>query len=176
MKKIYSILLTAILVILLFGCGNNKSTQKTDIPFSDFGWDVTQDEIEKTNGAYDEIYDGIYGGKALVYSKQYIGLPGQVVYMFNTDGKLADIAWRTTNESDEVATNALNQISKELTEKYGEKVFDNTADTAVGGKWEYDNIHVLVNKVNIGDAFILQIAYLNQDTAKLGYINDTEDK
>jgi len=176
MKKLLaSILLAAMSLTILSGC-KKVSSNNTDIPFSDFGWDATQEEIEKTNGNYDEIYDGIYGGKALVYSKQYIGLPGQVIYMFNTDGKLADIAWRTTNESDEVATNALDQITKELNEKYGEKVFDNTAETALGGKWEYDNIHVLVNKVNVGDAFILQIAYLNQDTAQLGYLEDTETK
>lgn len=174
-KTLSALLITTISAILLIGCGK-KDSSRTDIPFSDFGWNTTQEEIENECGEYDEIYDGIYGGKALVYSKEYIGLPGQVVYMFNTDGKLADIAWRTTNESNEVATAALTKVSKELTEKYGDKVFDNTAETALGGKWEYDNIHILVNKVDIGDAYILQIAYLNQDTAKLGYIDDTENK
>lgn len=175
MKKILATLLVAtVSIVLLIGCKKNNTN--TDIPFSDFGWDATQEEIETKCGEYDEIYDGIYGGKSLVYSKEYIGLSGQVIYMFNTDGKLADIAWRTTNESDEVLTAALTKVSKDLTEKYGDKVFDNTAETALGGKWEYDNIHVLVNKVDIGNAYILQIAYLNQDTAKLGYINDTQDK
>lgn len=173
MKKISTFLLImGLSLFALTGCGAKKDS--TNIPFSDFEWNATQEEIEKTNGVSAEAYDGIYGGKALVYDKQYQGLPGQVIYMFNTDGKLADIAWKTVNESDETLTNLLDKVSSELTKTYGEKTFDNTAATAVGGKWEDGNIHILVNKVDLGGTYVLQIAYLNQETAQLGYLDNSE--
>ena len=184
-KKILAVLFVGILSLsTLAGCGDSKTTinkellpkANVEIAFSDFGFDATMEEIEDKNGKSLEAYDGIYGGKVLVYNKEYKGLPGKVLYMFNTDGMIADIAWKTTTKSKEKATGLLNELTDELNSSYGEKTFDNTAETAEGGKWEKEDIHILLNNVFTGDDYILQIAYLNENTAILGYIDTEESK
>lgn len=143
---------------LFFGCGAAKPI---DCPFTDLGWETTEEELFKAEGEYDESYDSTYGGKTYTYDGSYMGRDGVLKYMYDEDGVLMSVAWAYSSGDADELKKLYDEIVSETEGKYGESEYTTNKATNYGNVWKLKEGHIIVSVMMTDSNKALQIAYVN---------------
>ncbi|MBQ6575455.1 MAG: hypothetical protein IJL90_05045 [Lachnospiraceae bacterium] len=157
------ILLIALSVATLSGCSSPKSD--INCPFSEMSWDSTADDMIEAEGEGFDTYDSIYKGLTYTYPKEYLGNTGMIKYMYDDAGKLCNVSWSYTGDSDESVMNIYRDVVEEMKDLHGES----KSDDGIGNYceiWVTENGTVMANAVITNDAKVMQIAYMNPEVSK----------
>lgn len=163
-KKTTNVLISTFLAgILLCGCGD---TEAIDCPYTDLGWDTTEEELFKQEGEYLTSYKSTYGGTTYTYEGSYMDKKGTIKYMYDEDGVLMNVAWAySSNDADELKK-LYNKIHENLVDQYGESGYQASATTNYGDTWDMDEGNILLSVMNTTNNKALQIAYVNPEHDK----------
>jgi len=162
-RKLISSLLLALLIIVMTGC--SKSTAAINCPFTDLSWESTADEMIAAEGEGFDTYDSIYKGLTYTYPKTYLSNDGMIKYMYDDKGKLCNVSWSYTGESEDEVMAVYNAVVEDMTKLHGKSVNDD----GVGNyceMWTSNGGTVMANAVITNDTKVMQIAYMSADVSK----------
>lgn len=157
-KTITTMLACSLLLILLCGCGN---VEPIDCPFTDIGWETTEDELISAEGEYLSTYDSTYGGLTYTYEGSYMERTGTIKYMYDEKGVLMSVAWAYSATDDATLLELYNEIHGILEDEYGKSEYNTTEDTNYGDVWKMKEGHIILSVMNTDSNKALQIAYVN---------------
>lgn len=143
---------------LLSGCGETEAIR---CPYTDIGWETTQEELFQKEGEYLSSYKSTYGGTTYTYAGSYMKKNGTLKYMYDEDGKLMNIAWAYGSDDAKELQDLYNKIHDNLVDEYGESGYQASASTNYGDTWDMDEGNILLSVMNTTDNKALQIAYVN---------------
>ena len=192
MKKslLISLILLSMVSCFFAGCGNStpvadtsadttnttdvaeadsKTSDKTDVPdvpFSEFSFDSSLEDVMAGEGEDYETYDSIYDGTTYTYDKKYLDRDGTVKYMFNQDEVLVNIAWTASCSDATEAMTLYNDALSAITEEYGEPTKNADGFNNYAQVWKSPAGNIIVSAVTTSDTNMAQIAFLSPLVAK----------
>lgn len=142
MKKrvLFSLLVATIFILLLAACGGSS----TKPPFSNLSFDATEKDVVSKYGECDDLSVDDTGAKSYHYPCVYHSKPGVIFFYFSPEGKLENIFWHYTSQTEEEQSALLNSLVNEYTKKYGEP--DLVHD--LGTVWNMENMAVTIVHLN----------------------------
>lgn len=159
LKKTALLALTSSLLFSLWGCSEKEPI---DCPYSDLGWETTEDELFAAEGDYVSSYDSTYGGLTYTYEGSYKDRDGVLKYMYDEEGVLMSIAFTYSSTSDEDLQEFYDELHSELVDTYGESGNKDTSNsTNYGDVWRMDEGHIILSVMITDSNKALQIAYVN---------------
>ncbi len=165
MNRLKTALFTALIIItpVLVGC--SSATEKINCPFTEMSWVSSADDMIEAEGDRYDTYDSIYKGITYTYPKEYLGNAGMIKYMYDDSGKLCNVSWSYTGETDESVMNVYNAVVEEMRSLHGES----RNDDGIGNyceMWISDGGTVMANAVITNDTKVMQIAYMSPEVSK----------
>lgn len=153
------ILCTAtICAFLLCGCQSNV---EVTCPFTDHGWNTTEETLFEAEGDYKGSYESTYGGTTYIYPGTYMDKEGTLKYMYDDEGVLMSVAWAfSSNDIDELDA-LYNKILTETESNYGKSEYTTQEATNYGAMWELKNGHIVLSVMQTENNKALQISYIN---------------
>lgn len=158
-----ALLLMALTVTALTGCGKNKQT--VTFPFTEMTWENTLDDVLATEGNDYTTYDSVYNGTTYVFAKNYLDLEGTIKYMFDDSDKLMCVAWSYSSDSAEDVKSTYDQIHQQVEDTHGESGYDSKLATNSGDVWYLDEGDIILSVVNTDTQKALQYSYLNPEVS-----------
>lgn len=154
------LLITGILCTgtILHGCG---STQAIDCPFTELGWDTTQEELFEAEGDYLSSYDSTYGGTTYTYSCTYLDKEGTIKYMYDEEGTLMNVAWAYGSTDSDELKELYDTLHDDIEDEYGESEYQASGVANYGDTWEMKEGNILLSVMDTDTNKALQIAYVN---------------
>lgn len=150
--------ITGTLLLSLAGCGKKPPV---DCPYSDLGWETTEEQLFEAEGDCTSSYDSTYGGTTYTYASTYKDRDGVIKYMYNEEGVLMNIAFAYSASTDEELKEFYDELHEELEDMYGESGYDTDASTNYGDVWELEEGHIILSVMITDSNKALQIAYVN---------------
>ncbi len=162
-KGLASLLALILLASILTGCGE---VTPIDCPFTDLGWETTEEELLAAEGEYLSTYDSTYGGLTYTYEGTYMNNPGILKYMYDTEGVLMSVAWAYSAADDESLLNLYNEIHANLEATHGKSGYNTTFIGNYGDVWELPEGDILLSVMATSTNKALQLAYVNPASSK----------
>lgn len=148
-----------LLCLLLSGC--NKNITPIDCPFTDLGWETTEEELFAAQGESASSYASTYGGTTYTYQGSYYSKEGTLKYMYDDKGTLMSVAW-AYSAPDEASLLALyNEIHSDLEKTHGKSGYNTENATNYGDVWKLKEGHIILSVMLTNTNKALQIAYVN---------------
>lgn len=158
------LLLLASTVILLSGC--TKAQKQVECPFTTITWENTLEDVQALEGSEPlDSYYSSYKGTTYVYEKEYLGLPGQIKYMFDDDEKLMSMAWLYLPETSEDLEDVYADLVKQTNKLYGESGFNSDLNTAKGQVWYLEGGNILIGVMSTGVNEAIQYQFFHPDVS-----------
>ncbi len=133
-KKIITLtLISAMTSTLFLGCG----TKEANIPFTDYNFETTYQEITDDLGTPVEEAAS-YLGTSYCYDSDYLSDASEVRYTFDEDGNMASITWLLESSDSEEITDCYNDIHSELVNTYGETKEATSDTTQLSDIWRLE--------------------------------------
>lgn len=174
MKQLYKT--CSLLFVLLFalsaltGCSQRKDT--VEVPFTEFTWASTLEEVLDAEGDPVNSYDSTYGGMTYVFdNKEYNGLNGSIKYLFDGDEKLVSVAWMYIPENNDDRDAVYEDLYKQTEKWYGEAGFESNQGTAMGAVWYLEDGNVLIGVMSTGINEAIQYQYFSPEVSSDGPVN-----
>lgn len=163
LKIFTAVLLVAVAVFAVLAAAIRKEPAATPIvcPFTELGWNTTEQELFAAEGDYTSSYDSTYGGLTYTYNKSYLGRDGVVKYMFDEAGVLMSIAWTCSPADTEELSDLYQEISAGVQELYGESEYRTENPTNYGDVWRSEEGNVILSAMTLESNTVLQVAYVN---------------
>ena len=152
-------------VIILAGCSGRGSAIGS--PFTELGWEATEEEMKSIEGEPAETYASIYKGTTYTYPRQYLGRDGVIKYMYDDTGRLCNVSWSYTGDSADNVTQVYRAVCDDTEKLFG----SGQDDDGVGNycrMWLTDSGTVMANAVITKDVTVMQIAYMSKEVSKQG--------
>ena len=165
MRPCIRALAALISVIILAGCSGRGAA--IGCPFTELGWETTEEEMKKTEAGLIETYDSIYKGTTYTYPRQYLGTDGVIKYMYDDRGKLCNVSWSYTGDSADQVMEVYRAVCDDTEKLFG----SGEDDDGVGNycrMWLTDSGTVMANAVITNDVTVMQIAYMSAEVSKQG--------
>jgi len=140
------------------GCGN---VEPIDCPFTDLGWETTEEELFEAKGDYLTSYKSTYGGTTYTYEGSYMDKKGTIKYMYDEDGILMNVAWAYGSTQEEELKELYDEIHSGIEEEYGESDYSPASSTNYGATWDLKEGNILLSVMITESNKALQIAYVN---------------
>lgn len=145
---------------LLMGCGNKEPI---DCPYTDLGWETTEEALFEAKGDYIEAYNSTYGGQTYTYEGSYMGRDGIVKYMYDEDGVLMNVAWAYSSDDAEELNTLYKELKAELEDEYGKSDQQVNENTNYGDIWRMKNGDIRMSTMITSSLKAIQIAYVNPE-------------
>lgn len=162
MKQLRKVLCLAFILVMstscLFGCGGKEVV----CPFTEIKWENTVEDIFALEGENYEEGESLYYGDSYVYPKEYKGYNGTIQYMFDEKDKLACMVWLYSSESHDEVFGLYEEITKELTDEYGEGGLDSAFASQVGGNvWYLDGGNIILMASLVDEYKAVQFSFVS---------------
>ena len=159
--------LTAIVLfsMLLSGCGNSAET-KSAIPFTDYNFSSTMDEIMASEGNNYETYESIYEGTTYTFDKVYMEKNGTIKFMCDSQNEIKSIAWTYACDDGGEIMALYNNVFAALKEEFGESTQNANGVGNYAEVWKRDSGNIILSAVITNDARMIQVAFLSPDVSK----------
>lgn len=168
-KKTLAILcILSTIAVSLTGCGKTADETRTpDCPFTTATWDATPEDVIELENSEHRTYESVYMGQTYTFSKEYLGRPGTIKYMFDDQDALKCVAWAYSGDINDLQSlqTLYDEIHSMLVEKYGESGYNTDAATSGGDVWYFETGNILVSTMITTDATALQYSYLHPDVS-----------
>ncbi len=142
----------------LYGCGKSEPI---DCPFTELGWDTTEEELFAAEGDYISSYDSTYGGTTYTYERSYMNKEGTVKYMYDENGVLMNVAWAYGSTNSDELKELYDDIHAGIEEEYGESGYQASGIANYGDTWEMKEGNILLSVMDTDTNKALQVAYVN---------------
>ena len=162
-KTALSILLLASMVLSLFGCSSDSVN--VTCPFTDITWESSLEDVQASEGELQDSYYSSYNGTTYVYEKEYLGLSGNIKYMFDAEGKLKSMAWMYLPESKEDMEKVYADLIDQTTKQYGKSGFSSDMATAKGEVWYLDGGNITIGIMSTGVNEAIQYQFFHPDVS-----------
>ena len=154
-----SLLLVIIISCLAFtGCGSEKQAV---IPFTELTMDKSYDDMITLEGETDTTADSTYGGTDYIYPREYLGLDGEIHYMYDSDNNLVCISWIYFKDAKTDVSETYNEIKNELESSYGESGYSTDAPSGSADKWTRDEGNITLMSITTETVTAIQYSYLH---------------
>lgn len=159
LRKVVCLILVFLMSMsCLFGC----AAKEVICPFTEIKWENTVEDIFALEGEKYEEGESLYYGDSYVYPKEYKGFEGTIQYMFDEKGKLASMVWLYSSDSGDEILDLYEEISKELTNEYGEGGLSSAFASQVGGNvWYLDGGNIILMASLVADYKAVQFSFVS---------------
>lgn len=159
-EKLTASVLTVALLASTALCGCGKA-EPIDCPFTEHGWEITEEKLFDTEGDYVSSYDSTYGGTTYTYECSYMDKDGTIKYMYDEDGVLMNVAWAYGSTDADELQELYNKIHDGIEDEYGESGYHADSSTNYGDTWEMEEGNILLSVMITESNKALQVAYVN---------------
>ena len=154
-----SLLMVMIITCLaLAGCGTDKPAV---IPFTELTLENSYSDMISLEGETDTTADSTYGGTDYIYPKEYLGLDGELHYMYDEDNRLVCISWIYYMDGKADVATTYNEIKNELESSYGESGYNTDAPSGSASKWTRDEGNITLMSITTETISAIQYSYLH---------------
>ncbi len=158
-KKMLTLLSSLLLIsVLLCGCGN---VTPIDCPFTDLGWETSEEELLVAKGNSLSTYASTYGGTTYTYEGFYMEQPGTLKYMYDGNGILMNVAWAYSTDDEQLLLELYNKIHADLEAAHGKSGYNTSNETNYGDVWELKEGNIILTVMITASNKALQLAYEN---------------
>ena len=163
-RHVVSVILISCFMIISFSACS-KDSSSINCPFTEMSWEDTTDRMISLEGDGYDTYDSIYKGLTYTYPKEYLGNTGMIKYMYDGNGKLCNVSWSYTGDSEDDVMEVYRAVVEDMNKLHG----NSTNDDGVGNyceMWISSGGTVMANAVITNDTKVMQIAYMSADVSK----------
>lgn len=161
--RIVSFFLAGSMILSLLGCGATAAKANTPkVPFTEASWDSTEEEIKALEGTeFTTASISSYGGDTCIFSKEYLGISGDVKYMFDDQGRLRSIAFFYLSTDQDAFQEAYTTVYNQAKADLGDASDDSLeSDFYAGDQWELENGIAYLILAQQDDEIAFQYTYI----------------
>lgn len=165
-KRARAAALAALLLVSLWTAACAQVDEPLRCPYTSLWWGDDLEDVLTLEGEPLETYASVYGGDTYVFPREFMGVSGQIKYMFDESENLASLAWMYSDADADAVLAAYAQIYGELEDQLGEFGYANANSTNAGGVWYTQAADILINVVSMQQSTAMQYTYINPDASR----------